>query len=667
MNAMYVLVQLLNGSPKLLTYQVPQRLIGHSLIGKIVEIPVRDSLFLGMILQQDNIKKPSFLVKEIHAIARVPRDPIFNNYLKKLASCYFIKPLALYQRLQQFLHQPTKKKQDQEILPEVTIEKSMHTIEHLTEEQKTVVNYLIPILHHSRYAPTLLHGVTGSGKTEVYKALIEETIALQKTIILLLPEVSLSMRFQRLLKEQLPSITIHGFHAGATPPEKKALWQDLLAEKPVLIIGVHLPILLPISNLGLIIIDEEHEHFQEMHHPKINSKDAAILRAYIYNIPILLGSATPSLTSLAHVQQKKWAFFQLKKRFIGSFVTIEQVSLLDRSTKKRPFFWISNQLQQAITECLERKEQAIIYLNRRGYSFFVQCKTCSFIFECPNCSVSLTLHRYQDATTAREQLRCHYCNYAISLKPACPSCKAPEDQLLKKGIGTQQVTQMLQKLFPQARIERADLDVTAKKNAWQETIAKFHQGDIDILVGTKTITKGYHFRRVTLVGIIWADLTLHFPDYAAAETTLQQLIQVAGRAGREDLPGKVIVQSMQQHEIFNFIDETSYLAFATAEMELRKELNYPPFCRLVSLELQHKNDLQVEQDAQKLANHLHMIQEQQSLNVTILGPAQPGVWKVQKVHMRHLYLKAPSFETMKTLQASIDYAAFKSSISIVLH
>ncbi len=664
---MYVTVKLLNGFTKELTYKVPAHLLRFALVGKIVEVPLRENLVHAVVVgEQKYIEASTFLIKEIHGLSHLPDDVLFDDYLKKLAACFFTKSISLYHRMQGFLHQDLLEKPLQE---EPCAEPMRNPIVTLTDEQTVVVDYLVPVITSPRYTPTLLHGVTGSGKTEVYKRLIEQCIESQKTVILLLPEVSLSMRFQRILGEQLPTIPMHGFHSGTTQKEKKILWQALLAGKPVLIIGVHLPILLPIKNLGLIIVDEEHESFQEMHHPKINSKDAAILRAHLYGIPILLGSATPSITSLAHVQQKKWAFFQLKKRFIGNFVTIEKVILPERSGKKRQFFWVSNQLYNELEQCLSRKEQAIIYINRRGYSFFVQCKACTFIFECPNCSVSLTLHRVKKAGVDQpetEQLRCHYCDYAIPLKPSCPSCKAPEKDLLKKGIGTQQVTQMIQKLFPQARIERADHDVTLKKNLWQETVAQFQRGEIDILVGTKVITKGYHFPNVTLVGVLWADLTLHFPDYGAVESTLQQLIQVAGRAGRAHLPGKVILQVMQDHAIFNYIDETSYLGFVEQEMQLRKDLNYPPFCRLVSLEVQHKSDTQAEADAQQVAVLLRTMIQQKSLPVFLLGPAQPAVWKIQRVHMRHMYLKSVSFEALSFLINELRRKPFKSMINVTL-
>jgi len=321
--------------------------------------------------------------------------------------------------------------------------------------------------------------------------------------------------------------------------------------------------ILPIANLGLVIVDEEHESgYQEKKHPKINTKDAAIIRSNMTGCPIILGSATPSISSLFNVKTKKWKFFQLKKRFAGTFPKIRTVFL---NTKKfRKNFWISKELEDAIREKIASKEQVIIFLNRRGFSFFVQCKNCSFIFQCQNCSVSLTLHK-------DKRLTCHYCQYAIFQPERCPECKKHEKQFIKKGIGTQQVVTIIEELFPAAKIARADLDTTIRKKLWSQTIHDFEQGNIDILVGTQTITKGFHFPNVTLVGILWADLNLHFPIFNATETTLQQLIQVAGRAGRQHNESEVIVQTMSNHPVFNYLNETDYLKFYSSEIEKKEK------------------------------------------------------------------------------------------------
>jgi primosomal protein N' (replication factor Y) len=473
--------------------------------------------------------------------------------------------------------------------------------------------------------------------------------------MLFLPEISLAFQFEKLLRAQLPStISIHSFHSGTALKQKRLLWQDLLEKKPVLIIGVHVPILLPIENLGLIIIDEEHEvGYQEKKHPKINTKEAALLRAQITNIPILLGSATPSIASLNQVQQKKWHFFQLTKRFAGTFPTVKTVLLNEK--KERKNFWVSDELVAAIKDRLTKKEQSIIFINRRGHSFFVQCKQCSLVFSCGSCSVSLTLHD-------PDKLHCHYCDFAMHLPQRCTGCQAKGDQFLKKGIGTQQVVTILEKLFPTARIGRADLDVSTKKNLWKQTLTEFERGDIDILVGTQTITKGYHFPKVTLVGILWADLNLHFPVYNASETTLQQLIQVAGRAGRATQESLVIVQAMINHPTFAYLNEINYPQFYDYEIALRQATLYPPCIRLIELELKHTNDDIIDAEAAAVVDMLLEQCQLSKLPIVVLGPAKPAVFKIKNVVSRKIYLKGNDINQLIMLFRTIDQERMQSRI-----
>jgi len=408
------------------------------------------------------------------------------------------------------------------------------------------------------------------------------------------------------------------------------------------------------SNLGIVIVDEEHEvGFQEKKHPKINSKEAALWRAQQYNVPILLGSATPSVFSLYNVKQRGWDFFQIKKRFAGEFPTINVVHLPEDEYRKN--FWISRSLEKALKDRLAKREQAILFLNRRGFSFFVQCKKCSYNFSCFNCSVTLTLHQ-------NNRLVCHYCAYAQQLPACCPGCKKGADQFLKKGVGTQQIVQILQKLLPDANIERADLDATVNKKRWEHTLEQFGNGNIDILVGTQTITKGYHFPNVTLVGVLWADLNLNFPIFNAAETTLQQLIQVAGRAGRGSKKSSVIIQTMINHPIFNYLNEIDYVKFYQYELEHRQLLNYPPVARFVEIELKSSNEHIIEQEAFQIARLFEQLIHQKKYTISVLGPAEPPVAKVKNIFSRKLYLKGGSIGQMIELYKSIQPNQFQSSV-----
>ncbi|MGE0009734.1 MAG: primosomal protein N' [Candidatus Babeliales bacterium] len=646
---MFAKIRLLNGFQEPLWYTVPETLASRCLVGSLVAAPLQGRTVTGVV---DGLSHAApnvpFKLKPIIDLEPFPIDIQYIRFMKQLAYYYQLDYMLLIKRVRSFIQQRDVKTR----VPHSNDRAGHgHKVVSLTAEQQVVCDFLTPEITQKKYAPTLLHGVTGSGKTEVYKRLIEHTIAQGDSVMLLLPEVSLAVQFARLLRAQLPKeIKLYSFHSASGSAEKRALWRSLVRGEPVLILGVHLPVLLPIANLGLIIVDEEHEvGYQEKKHPKINSKEAAIWRAHMNNIPILLGSATPSLSSLDNVKTKGWHFFELKKRFAGIFPTVKTVSLKD--AKNRRNFWVTTELERAIKARLERGEQTIIFLNRRGYSFFVQCKACSFIFMCNNCSVSLTLH--EDG-----RLSCHYCALRQELLPECPGCKASAKNYLKKGVGTQQVVSILETLFPSARIARADMDTTVNKKQWQATLEQFEHGVIDILVGTQTITKGYHFPNVTLVGILWADLNLHFPMYNAAETCLQQLIQVAGRAGRTGKPSQVIVQTMVEHSIFNYLNEIDYVKFYGSQMEKRQESGYPPAMRLAEIELKFTDEGIIEQEAQQLAKELRAVCGE----VLVLGPARPPVHKVKHIHMRKIYLKCSSVYPMMALFGKIKRKSYQSAI-----
>jgi len=649
---MYIQVRLLKGFSEPLTYEVPQDWGAQNLIGQLVRVPIKTQLRSALVLKQfANLpSNNTFTIRQAHAIEPFPSDPHYTKFITLLSNYYQVESLHFVKRVQQFL---VEKEMDEQVAGIEPLEERKKII--LTDEQQKAVDFLAPYLENPTFIATVLHGVTGSGKTEVYKQLIEKNFMLHKNSLLLLPEVSLAIQFETLMRSQLRSdIPIFGFHSATPTKQKRLLWHALLTSQPIVIIGVHLPILLPLPNLGLIIIDEEHEiGYQEKKHPKVNSKEAAIWRAHIHNIPILLGSATPSLTSLYNVKTKGWHFFQLKNRFAGQFPKVKTVLLNDK--RQRRNFWISKPLEDAMKDRLQKKEQTIIFLNRRGYSFFVQCKNCSFIFSCNNCSVSLTLH-------SDNKLTCHYCSFCTTVPSQCPACKQGESQFIKKGIGTQQVVSILEKLLPQARIARADMDTTLKKKEWQKTIEDFHAGNLDILVGTQTITKGYHFPNVTLVGVLWADLNLHFPVYNAAETTLQQLIQVAGRAGRQREESLVIIQTMIEHPIFSFLNEIDYVKFFNHEIEKRKEISYPPFIRLVEIELKHMHESTVDNEAIQLMTILLDAYEAINPDMMILGPAKPPVHKIKNTHARKIYIKGSSIQEIIALFHSVNRTRFRSQI-----
>lgn len=651
---MFIQIHLLNGYREPLWYTVPEHLQPTIVIGAIVTVPIRTQIVLGMV--HIITTTPPLLAYTVRAIIHVDQHmthPRYRAFLNELCALYHLYPLMLIKRLTQFL------KEKQEIInPEITINHTTNfntiPLSALTSEQQAICDTLLPAITNGIYTPALLHGVTGSGKTEIYKKLMLHTLSHNKSVLFLFPEVTLAQTFQvRLRAECGPEIPLMGFHSGSTLKERKLVWQELYKGNPIVVLGVHLPIMLPFTNLGLIIVDEEHEvGYQEKKHPKINSKDAALIRAHHESIPIVLGSATPSLTSLYKAKTESWLFFQLKKRFAGTFPEVQLV--LMKTAPRRGNFWISEQLYKALERCLLQKEQAIIFINRRGYSFFIQCKECNYIALCHACSVSLTLHE-------DHLLTCHYCGYHTTMTPHCPACKKGE--LLKKGLGTQQVVTILKKLFPLARIDRLDHDITKKKNEWQKVVTSFAQGNTDILVGTQSVIKGYDFKGVTLVGVLWADLSIHFPLYNAAEVSLQQLIQVAGRAGRHTKNSIVIVQAMHDHPIFTYLNEQSYLSFYRHEIQARIRSCYPPAYALAQIEVRSLNEKELEKESFDLLKALNAYTPS---SVTILGPAKPPVHMINKMHIRTLYLKAPHISDILLLyHTAINHTKYKSMLAFI--
>ncbi len=643
---MYINVTLFGGLQQPLTYRIPDSLTDQITVGCLVRVPVRNSSRAALVVSFSQKPRVEYEIKDIQGLEPVPNDPEFQPYLAKLASYYRVDPTRFIWRMKQFLGQKQTAK-DIAVTSAVPIAHEFN----LTPEQQNIFSAISPALLANQFTPHVIHGVTGSGKTMVYRALIEQVLAQGKNAVLLLPEVMMAVAFEHTFKQWFSAEQVIGFHSASSVKEKKRLWQAMLHNKPTLIIGVHLPMLLPIPNLGLIVIDEEHETgFQEKRHPKINAKEAALLRAQQYQIPIILGSATPSMHTLHQVKTKSWPLHKLAQRYAGAFPSIRVIQLRDK--KQRKNFWVTPELERAIADRLAKKEQAIIFINRRGFSFFVQCKECSFIFNCSNCSVSLTLHMNEQPV-----LRCHYCEYAQPGPACCGKCKSTN--LLNKGIGTQQVVTMLQKLFPVARIGRADLDSTAERKKWQQTVDAMTNYELDILVGTQMVTKGYHFPKVTLVGVLWADVNLSMPIFNAAETCLQQLIQVAGRAGRASVGSEVIIQSMIDHPIFNYLEETKYPEFYGAEIAQREILGYPPCKRFAELEIRNMNEAQLERDVQEIAEQLYAANKH---NIQILGPALPPVYKMNNWFVRKIYFKAPTINHIASLLATVDARNIRSRI-----
>jgi primosomal protein N' (replication factor Y) len=451
----------------------------------------------------------------------------------------------------------------------------------------------------------LLYGVTGSGKTEIYLQAIAHALEQGKGAIVLVPEIALTPQTVERFKARFSSgklqTLVAVLHSHLSAGERHDEWHKIRQGRARIVIGARSAIFAPVEPLGLIIVDEEHEHtYKQEEAPRYQARDVAIMRGRMENAVVVLGSATPSLESYANCKKGKYTLLELPERVDDQkmpVVRIVDMRQAARGDKGPPIF--SPQLKEAITQRLERKEQTILFLNRRGYSTSLQCPKCGYVAECPNCSLALTYHR------AEQKLSCHICGHSEKVPSVCPNEKCRNPAIRFAGTGTQKVEAILGKLFPQARIQRMDADVMKRKEDYRRALGDFRTGKTDILIGTQMIAKGLHFPRVTLVGIIYADMALHQPDFRAAERTFQLITQVSGRAGRGDIEGEVFVQTFTPfHPAIQCSRHHDFVGFYEQEIEFREQLKYPPFSRVALLTLKGRNEEKVVFSAEHLKREL---------------------------------------------------------------
>jgi primosomal protein N' (replication factor Y) len=451
----------------------------------------------------------------------------------------------------------------------------------------------------------LLHGVTGSGKTEVYLQAIAHALGRGKGAIVLVPEIALTPQTVERFKARFSTgplqTLVAVLHSHLSAGERHDEWHKIRQGRARIAIGARSAIFAPVDPLGLIIVDEEHEHtYKQEEAPRYHARDVAIMRGRMEGAPVVLGSATPSLESYFNCRNGKYTLLELPERVDNQKMPhVRVIDLRQAMRKGRAIPIFSPQLKEAITQRLERGEQTILFLNRRGYSSSLQCPLCGFVAQCPDCSVALTYHRQE------QKLQCHVCGHAEPVPTACPNQKCRNPQIRYAGLGTQKVEETLAKLFPHARVVRMDSDAQKRKEDYRRILGDFRAGKIDILVGTQMIAKGLHFPNVTLVGIIYADLALHQPDFRAAERTFQLLTQVAGRAGRGDIEGEVFVQAFTPfHPAIQHARRHDFAGFYEQELEFRRQLNYPPFGRVALLTLKGRNEDKVRFSADHLKREL---------------------------------------------------------------
>ncbi len=454
----------------------------------------------------------------------------------------------------------------------------------------------------------LLHGVTGSGKTEVYLQALAHALEQGRGAIVLVPEISLTPQTVERFKARFSSgklqTLVAVLHSHLSAGERHDEWHKIRQGRARIVIGARSAIFAPVEPLGLIIVDEEHEHsYKQEEAPRYHARDVAIMRGRMENAVVVLGSATPSLESYYNCKKGKYTLLELPERVDDQkmphvrVVDMRQAASQQRGKEGIPIF--SPQLKEAITQRLERGEQTILFLNRRGYSTSLQCPKCGEVVQCPNCSLALTFHRQE------QKLACHICGHVAPVPSVCPNVKCKNPAIRFAGTGTQRVEETLAKLFPQARIKRMDADTMKRKDDYRKVLGDFRTGKTDILVGTQMIAKGLHFPNVTLVGIIYADLALHQPDFRAGERTFQLLTQVAGRAGRGDVEGEVFVQAFAPfHPAIQYARRHDFIGFYEQEIEFREQLKYPPVSRVALLTLKGRNEDKVKFSAEHLKREL---------------------------------------------------------------
>lgn len=511
------------------------------------------------------------------------------------------------------------KKEEYRLYHDIKEKKLSHS---LTEEQQKVIS----AVDINSFQPYLLHGVTGSGKTYVYIKLIEEVLAQNKEAILLVPEISLTPQVTKIFKSHFGSI-VAILHSALSDGEKYDEWRKIERKEVSIVIGARSAVFAPFNNLGIIIIDEEHSStYKQENTPRYNTVDVAIKRAKTHNCPLILGSATPSIDSYTRAKAGIYKLLEMKHRVNQNLPTVHLVNMQEEYKKGNRVF--SEVLKQKINDRLTKGEQVIVLLNRRGFSTVMTCKSCGFTHKCPSCDIPLTYHKNINS------MKCHYCNYTVPKLRVCPSCGSKNINAL--GLGTERLEELIQNEFKSSKVIRMDQDTTRKKSAYEKILTAFGSEKYNILVGTQMIAKGLDFPKVTLVCVINGDASLNIPDYKSAERTYALLSQVAGRAGRSDLKGDVIIQGFNlDHYSIISAKNHDYNNFYKEEIKIRKTLKYPPYYNLCYIKVSGKDYNNLLNEADKIAAYL----KNTLPNNIILGPSSASIPKINNVYYMGIIIK----------------------------
>ncbi|WP_096894518.1 replication restart helicase PriA [Candidatus Scalindua japonica] len=525
-----------------------------------------------------------------------------------------------------------------------------------TEEQEVAIRLIKRKLRERKHSVVLLKGVTGSGKTEVYLQAISEVITLGMRAIVLVPEISLTPQTIERFKSRFDRVSV--LHSSLTERQRSDQWWEIKNGNADVVVGARSAVFAPLEDVGLIVIDEEHENtFKQDTSPRYNARDVSVVRAAYENAVVVLGSATPSLESFYNTSNGKYECVNLKNR-VGHkpLPRVEIIDMRREVYRGKGLKQISNYLELSMKQSLSRKEQVLLLLNRRGFSPFISCRRCGFVLRCKRCDISLTYHKKRDAVI------CHYCFSEEPVPGECPDCCS--NGIRFQGFGTERMEELIKTRFPDYNLLRMDSDTMRGKDSHEKALSSFRNGDIDILLGTQMIAKGLDFPNVTLVGVLSADTIINLPDFRAGEKTFQLLCQVAGRTGRGSKGGKVVVQTYNpEHYSITHAASHDYDGFAKKELEYRKQLYYPPYGRLARVVLRGKNDQDVKEKISKIAEKLMkaiklsggpLLSGLHKNKIGVLGPAPAPIVKVKDNYRWHLIVKADSFNNLHTILKSIE-------------
>lgn len=503
--------------------------------------------------------------------------------------------------------------------------------EFLTPEQKQVLAEIQPSIINKTFSRFLLFGITGCGKTEVYLQTVQRTLELGRTALVLVPEIALASQLEAHFYSRFGN-KLAVLHSGLTAGERFDQWQNILNGRARVVIGARSAVFAPLESLGLVIVDEEHEPaYKQEDGFRYHGRDLAVLRAKFDDCPVILGSATPSVISYHHARQGKYTLLTMAKRVEERELPLVEIVDLTSKKKSRPDLFFSDRLTSALAENIDKGQQSLLFVNRRGFASFMLCRDCGHVLQCQHCHVSLTLHK------GRQLLMCHYCGFSLRPDSTCPSCRSL--RVAGFGLGSERIEAETRQLFPEARIARLDSDTAVNRKQYLAILKSVREGKVDILIGTQMIAKGLHFPGITLVGVVWADSGLSMPDYKAAERTFSLLSQVTGRAGRGEQSGRVVIQTHQpEHYAVQFAKGHDYPGLYEKEVAQRSMLAYPPFSRLVNIRFSSKDEERVKAVAEKVNGFLR----QCNLNndVIILGPAPSPLARLRDRCRWQLLLKS---------------------------